>query len=377
MIDATATGVRAIHVERAPRPAYVRLEIPQDVDPGPAGDYASVRIYDDRGRETPYVLDPSMPATRPRAAAMEDLGYVDGRYTEAVFDAGTSGERYDAIALQSPAAALFNRVEAAISDDRHSWRIARADGLIYRLDREESGTQTIAIGPARARWIRIRIFGGERVPLDGATVGTAPMAGTQLRRLQCSSSVSHRDASTTIAFDCGVPRVGVRVVRFEGLQREFSRDVVVEASDDALAWRRAGEGHISRYAYGAARLAVATGDPGARYWRAVVADRDDPPIAGLRADLYGPTHALVFEARPFRSYAIAWGAAPDAPQYDLGEVLAHDPPRTFARATAGEQREAPRARAKGTRSNLLTAAVCAMLLLLGGATFVALRPPRG
>jgi len=383
MIDALALlpTARAIRIEAVARPTYVRLELPQEVEAGDDGAYRSLRIVDDRNVEVAYVLDPTVHAPAPRRAIVGDLGYVRGRYTEAILDAGDSGAPYDAVSLETADPTYFHRVEVAISDDRTTWRVTRDDALIYRVRETDAGSQTIAIPPARARWLRVRVFGPERFGLDGAAVARGAANASAIHRLRSLTNVSHRHRATTIAFDFGTADVDVAAIVFDAVQPEFARRVTLETSDDAVDWRRVSDGSISRYAYGAPQLTVdARGDRG-RYWRAIVDDEDDRPIDGLRATAYAPTRAIAFEALPRRTYRLQWGGELVAPSYDLRERLEHDEPAAYASAIVGEpvSPRAPHASAERSRkpSALLAAAFCATLLALGGVTFGTLRLRRG
>jgi len=386
VIDALVLpAARAIRIEAVARPAYVRLELPQEVEAGADGGYRSLRVVDDRNDEVAYVLDPAVRASAPQRTIVGDLGYVRGRYTEAILDCGAAAAPYDAVVLETADATFFHRVEIAIADDRETWRVVRDDALIYRARETDAGTATIPIVPTRARWIRVRVFGTDRFALDGATVARGAANASAIHRLRSLTNVSHRGRATTVAFDFGTADVEVAALHFDAVQPEFARRVRVQASDDAAVWRDVADGSISRFAYGAPRLAIDARGDRARYWRAVVDDEDDRPIAGLRATAYATTRAIAFEALPRRTYRLQWGAGDGvAPVYDLGERLAHDAPVGYASAIVGEP-AAPRAIRPATHpdrrpSALLAWAFAAALLALGGVTFATLRgarPQRG
>lgn len=377
MIEALAHGIaaRAVHIPRVALPAYVRLDIPQDADPGPDGDYRTLRIFDDRGDEIAYALDPTMRATARRELVVGDLAQVTGRYTEAILDARGSDLPYDAVTLETTDPDFFNRVEIAISDDRATWRIVRDDALIYRVARTDRGSQTIAVAPVHAPWLRVRIFGATRFGLTGASIARGAGDAERVHRLRCACSVSHRSGATTLAFDLLAPNVEVAALRFDATQPEFAREVAIEASDDGRVWRLVAEGRIARYAFGAPQLTIDARHERARYLRAVVRDEDDRPILGLRATAYAPTHAIVFEAAARRTYELQWGVG-DARTYDLPDRLAHDEPVDYLRATVGEPVVPHERRAQASsrpRSIWLAIAFCVALLAVGGVTFATLR----
>jgi hypothetical protein len=129
----SANTARAIAIAPHERPTWALLELPQQIEPGPDGDYDDLRVIDDRGNETPYVLDPQCAAIPARQAILSDAGFVPRRYTEALVDAGSSGTLYSGVSIDTPRDTYFDRVDVAISDDRSTWREVRNQALIYRV----------------------------------------------------------------------------------------------------------------------------------------------------------------------------------------------------------------------------------------------------
>lgn len=377
----SANTARAIAIAPRERSAWALLELPQHVDPGPDGNYDDLRIIDERGNETPYVLDPQCAAIPARQATLSDVGFVSGRYTEALVDAGKSGTLYSGVSIDAPRDTYFDRVDVAISDDRSTWREVRNEALIYRVaDSGDPGSQTVSFVPARARWVRIRVIDGNApFPIDtAAVISTEPAVLEAMKKLDASATVSWRDEDRTsvVTIDLGTPHTRVARIHFGTTRAEFSRDVSIQTSNDGERWDFAGGGPIRRFAHGAPVLDVSLPQVAARFVRAEISNGNDAPLPDLGVSIFGPRRALVFVARPGRSYALTRSTDAQAPMYDLGALLEHDNPRAFATAhlTALTSEPPPGPRAGIPQPLILTLAFGVVIVTLGAVTVATLRP---
>ncbi|HEY1976603.1 MAG TPA: hypothetical protein VGG89_08665 [Candidatus Baltobacteraceae bacterium] len=374
-------AARAIAIAPRERPSWALLELPQAIDPGASQTYGDLRIVDDRGRQTPYVLDPHCAAIPTHNAAISDLGFVPGRYTEAILDAGTSGELYAGVSLTTSRDTFFERADVAISDDRATWREVATGALIYRVGSSaDPGTQTIAIFPARARWIRIRVRDPKAsFPIDTASLdGTESAAPEAMRRLDAQTSEREDDDRhlTILTLDLGEPNTRVASLGFTTSQPEFSRSVTVSRSDDGENWEFAGEGDIERFAQGSPTLEVPLSGGSGRYVRAEIVNGDDEPLEDLGVTAYGPRRALVFVAAPHRSYSLQRVNGAQAPVYDLSALIEHDNPRHFLSAELAESTAVRSSSPVVTVSQPLVISIAfgIAIALLGAVTLLTLKP---
>lgn len=372
---------RTINVPPQPHPAWTVLRIPQDVDPGADSRYAGLRIRDDDGHDVPYVLDPQCASATSHRASLSGTGFVEGRYTETLIDAGRSGDLYDAIVVDTPKSTFFTRTEVAISDDRETWRILRSDALIYRVGASsDPGSQTIALTPSRARWIRLRVLDPrEAFPLNGVALGSATPASAQRDVPLALGAISTRRAKheTIVKVDLGSEHTQLSRLQFSTTRREFSRPVRVESSSDGLTFSTIADGTIARFEHGAASLQLATDNNGARYLRVHVANGDDPPLPGLGVRAFGPARMLVFIAEPARRYSLIMIPGKTAPDYDLPQILAHDNPRRLLEAhVSGPLTIAaphPAAAKREPPAYLFTVAFAAAMAVMAAVTIRALK----
>jgi hypothetical protein len=373
-------AVRAITVAPHGRPVWAILELPQSLNPGADGSYDDLRIVDDHNDETPYVLDPQCAATPARNATVSDVGFVPGRYTQALLDAGTAGTLYSGISIDTPRDTYFDRVDVAISDDRTTWRDVRNDALIYRVaDSGDPGTQAISLPPARARWIRIRVLDPRAFfSVDSATLAaTDSQTPQRVMLLHALGQSSSRDeyGRSIVDVDLGTPNTHISSIHFTTAQHEFSRDVSIFTSDDDEHWSFAGGGRIERFAHGTPILDVDLSQASGRYVRVKVTNGSDAPLPDLRAFVFGPRRVLVFVARRGRSYFLTRTASDEAPAYDLGTLLEHDNPQTFALAqlASGEAQHQSLQRTAISQPLILTIAFGVVIVTLGAVTLLTLR----
>jgi Protein of unknown function (DUF3999) len=346
LFAAAASGwhdARAIVVPPAKLPAYVRLALPQDIDPGPDGTYPDLRIVDQNDQPVPYALDADRHDTPGGPVALSDVGFVPGHFTQAIADLGSGSELHSAIRLETPMQSFFEHVEIATSDDRSTWAIVVPSALIYRVDGNEyNGRTTIDFGPSRARWMRIRVLDGvHEFPISSANLPAVEPV-PQLVSLAAAQSMKQSGTATVVTFDFGRPNQNLDAVAFDTSTPEFARNLVVDISAGGTdsTWQVVANPQIARYAGAryASRTAVivGTGQQYTRLLRATIQNGDDPPLAALHVVPLGLEHHIVFQAVPGGVYRVLWGNdAAEAPVYDLGDRLKHEAWTVAAVATLG------------------------------------------
>jgi hypothetical protein len=141
-------------------------------------------------------------------------------------------------------------------------------------------------------------------------------------------------------------RQPVSEVRVEVSQPEFHRAVRVSISDDGQQWRTAGQGDVFRIAIAQRdaaadeetreRLRVRFPEVQARYWRVQIFNRNDPPLAGLKVNLFGTPRRAVFRSDPTRRYRLLFGnPRADAAQYEMARLTPVADLESAAPATLG------------------------------------------
>lgn len=299
--------------------------------------WADLRLADDTGREVPFVLHSIQDrrSVEQRAARLLEVSFLPGESTQGIVDLGENSPEHNSLEVQINRTDYFLWVEVAVSPNARSWRILNERSPVYRFSASGlDGNQTIRYSASRSRYLRIRLLEGkEKLPLDGVRVAQEIRREAERAPLETplqSDPAAPISESWWLA-DLGDARQPVCEARFTVQQAEFHRAVRVRTSDDGKTWRSAGAGDIYRIPprAGAAqpeedgreRLRVHLPETQARFWRVEVLNRNDPPLAGARVQLFGTPRRVVFRAEAGRTYRLLMGhPRATAPQYEMARL---------------------------------------------------------
>lgn len=341
----TWTHARALMFAPLRTPGFIRVTLPQRIDPGVHGMFRDVRIVDAQNHPVPFAFDARTNTATAARARIFDLGFVRGRYTQLFADLGNTGELHGILRIASPRRTFFERVEIATSNDLRTWSVVRSRALIYRVAQNDypghrlftDGHQSITYGPSRTRYVRLRILdGGRAFPVTGIAVPSQPPVRT-LRRLASTQRTFSHGSQTLATLRFAAPHTQVTALVFETSTPTFSRMVTLRSAGEVIATEPA---RIARFALGGPALTLSLAPIRLASLDVAIANGSDAPLAGLRVTALGPAHSLVFPARPGQRYRLLWGAsAARAPHYDLAAQLAHERWKVVANAQLG--RKAP------------------------------------
>ncbi len=336
-----------------PAPGLSVVVLDRDVYENARGDLGDLRIVDDEGRETPYLLahvdERPAPSTRP---AMRDASFVRGRKTMVTLDFG--------------APTLKSHLTLALSGDNFRRRVTvegrgRRDpewvtivdqAYVFAVPAPAAARyETIALPENNHQLLRVTVFHGPDDP-DRIQIADA-WAGIEERRRPREAEVAARmtkaeDArahETILTLDLGARYQPFRGIVLDVAAPRFWRGVGVEARVDPppghagppLAWTFLCEGAIYRAeAEGevreSRRVEVAGRD---RVVRVRIRNRDDAPLPIAGVTVMAPVERIAFETAPGRRYRLTYGDhRRPAPTYDLARTVG-DPALFAARAREG------------------------------------------
>ena len=323
----------------------VRFELPVAVYGSAQLDLADLRVMDDSGREVPFVIDSAQlrPSQLWTYAALSDIGFVPGKYTQAVADAGTSRVLHNTLKLVIPESEsdFFEWVAVDASDDRNTWRVVRERAPIFRFIADGlQGQQVVTFPDTSSRWLRVRILDGrQRFPIDGLTVSHEVAETQELQPLSASVALNQRSPERKSWWDAdlAINAVPVTSVSFSAAQPAFHRPVTVSVSDDGATWTEVAQGDIYRES-GAEQMSVDVPEGRGRYWRVTVFNRNDAPIQGLAVHLLTAPQYVVFRQEPERSYYVLYGnGRATAPEYDFATLTTRAQRDAATVVTAGPE----------------------------------------
>lgn len=291
-----------------------------------------LRVIDDQGVERPYtvfVLDAAK-KTENLAATLHERSFVPGEYTQAVVEIKGDAPFHNSLEIETPEQNFIEWVSVDASDDARTWRIVQERAPIFRFNKDgREGTRVVQYSDNNARYLRVRIFNGEKqFPISGVEVQRQVGGGAE-ERVPVDVQIlpdAHAPAGQSIwTADMGGRGIPVSGVHFDVAPMEFVRCVSLAASDDKKEWSTISSGQIYRFHRGekvqqVLTVSVSYGNAGARYWRITVENGNDAPLPVASVQLYTAPRHLMFEQQPGRSYTVIYGQErAEAAKYDFGE----------------------------------------------------------
>ena len=302
-----------------------------------SGDFSDLRILDESGAETPFVLRNSIAVARSTSweATVRENSFVPGKYTQIVLDLGAYPRFHNAVQLQTPESDFILWVEVDASDDARTWRIVKERAPISRFRKEGlEGNQTVHYSDINARYMRVQIREDDKqFPVTGASVFPSSQSQKdvipeQWIALQDARRPEANAASGTTGWtlDLGSTHVPVNSIDFTTDQKEFYRGVRLSVSNDGKEWLPGGGGEIYRY-MGDSKQQESLRVPaysysGSRYWKVEILNGNDEPLSNVKLSASMVPRLILFRPATGHSYRLAYGnGKAQAPQYDLERTL--------------------------------------------------------
>lgn len=322
---------RAIALPVTDTTRLVQVMVPDEVFLRSGTPLEDLRVIDEQGNETPYtvyMLDGAN-KTENLAATLHERSFTPGEYTQAVIEIKGDAPFHNSLEIETPEQNFIEWVGVDASDDARTWRIVQDRAPIFRFAKEgREGTRVVHYSDNNARYLRVRIFDGEKqFPISGAEV-LREVSGPEERvplEAQLTPDAHPRAGQSVWTADLGGPGIPASEVRFEVAPMEFIRGVNLAASDDNKEWQNFASGQIYRFHQGtkvqqALTVPIPYGGSSARYWRVTVENGNDAALPVSVVQLYTTPRHLMFEQQPRKNYILIYGQErAEAPKYDLGE----------------------------------------------------------
>jgi hypothetical protein len=334
--------------------ALVKLSVPIEIYSHLDEGFAELRVVDDLGRETPFLLyDHNVRAPiETRSAQIRENSFVPSQYTQVVIDLGGRPTFHNALEIETPATDFINWVEIAASDDARTWRIVKDRAPISNFHKENIvGSRMVRYSDNNARFLRVRIFEpAHQFPVSLIDVSFSREFQQEPVRAPAPSPFkadpsAPADVSGWIT-DLGPDAFPVSGVAIETSQAEFFRVVHLQTSDDGKQWQDFFSGEVYRYTKSgkeasALRLCSHEGWHH-RFWRVEVVNGNDAPLAEVKPTLLTIPYFVLFYPQAGRSYRLFYGnSAAKLPAYDLARTFDYraEPGARIATLSAEEPTE--------------------------------------
>jgi hypothetical protein len=403
--DPPRRGAFERRIETAlPGKAVVVLD--RDVYERARRDLGDLRVFDDRGRQVPYLLegarDPVQPV--PRQPRVLNRAFVRGESSSVTLDFGSPVLKSElALSLSGD---NFRRRVAVFGRNRHDdrWETLTDGAYVFAVPPPAAARyETVLLPENNFQFLKVTVYDGpdDTAPVEIRQARARPQERRRPREqamtVPLRADEDDRAHETRVVVDLGARHQPFRALVLDVADAQFFRGVVVEArvepppgrppSREGPYWRPLAEGTVYRYEEGGGRAheqlrVEACGRE--RMLRLRIRNRDDRPLQLRALTVLTPVERLVFDAEPGRTYALSYGSdALDAPVYDIARTVG-DPAIWIAQAGEARLGEAGRraeqaARAPWTERHpaLLWAGLATLVLLLGTVTWRALRAAEG
>ncbi len=330
---------------------YVNITIPFDVYANSKRDLDDLRLIDDKANEVPFVLYAHYGESSEKqlAAKMGEISFAPGKFTQAVLELNEQSPFHNAVYINTPLEDFIAWCEVAVSDDARTWRIVNDRSPIFRFQKNnQTGVQRLHYPQTNARFMRLRIFDGTRqFPIEGAVLFySVTLPAEEVPAPVVLKPTTKATAQRSIwSADLGASLFPLNEVRFTVDQKDFSRHLEVQVSDDGTNWWSAGEGEIYRFSENGVErewLRAGLSETTQRHWRVTVNNGDDPPLAGAQPALFATPRMAIFRYDPARSYRLIYGQSEAKPaHYDLSRWIGTAAYKGAAAATVGAEAANP------------------------------------
>ncbi len=330
---------------------YVNITIPFDVYANSKRDLDDLRLIDDKANEVPFVLYAHYGESSEKqlAAKMGEISFAPGKFTQAVLELNEQSPFHNAVYINTPLEDFIAWCEVAVSDDARTWRIVNDRSPIFRFQKNnQTGVQRLHYPQTNARFMRLRIFDGTRqFPIEGAVLFySVTLPAEEVPAPVVLKPTTKATAQRSIwSADLDASLFPLNEVRFTVDQKDFSRHLEVQVSDDGTNWWSAGEGEIYRFSENGVErewLRAGLSETTQRHWRVTVNNGDDPPLAGAQPALFATPRMAIFRYDPARSYRLIYGQSEAKPaHYDLSRWIGTAAYKGAAAATVGAEAANP------------------------------------
>ena len=426
LLLAASTSIAAVKPEQFPwsriltPPPGAKLEIASAVLDSALFDtldqkMGNLRLFDQSGREVPYLLRPrALRTAKGHLVALglpvtfDQLRELDGNRLELIVSREDKGATPAALQLESGIRNFEKLVTVSGSTDRQSWTVLAMDEPIYDYSRyADVRRDTVRFTAARYPWYKIQISNiteNKDSPLvqiirqtrgqnasnetEATSFRREPFRINRLVFLESRATVQtgeretreaapaafrvtedDRKQETTVAFSTlRQPLAAVTLVTDDS---NFSRSVRLEGKQEEAPaiWQTLATGRLGRLQAGRISQDTLTLDlpqeTRFREYRLVISNLDNPPLAVTGLRLRESLYEAVFFPKAGVSYRLAYGGTDiAAPRYDTASVLAGILAETAETWTLGGAEERAGVRAgcacPFTSARVLTAALIIM-----------------
>lgn len=322
--------------------SFVKAQLPTDISwtSNRGNGFGDIRIIDGQGNEVPYLLSVDQVASNPVISpTILSLTSTSEGATRFIADMNRSGQVYGSIDIdtQSTPNNYRRQVSVYASDillplDDSRWSKITSDGFIFKVSDPSTGfissKGTVSFPVNTSRYLKVVIGSGPEgaVNLSSVSVNSDIQISNKTASLELPAIVNNNvnKKTTDVTIDLGaIGRLSNGVeITVAPSDKNYTRRVVVETSDDAVSWRSVGGGSISRVStsiFSGTSNIISYDQTRSRYIRLSIVNDDNPPLNVINGvTVKTPILSLIFQPKQGSSNTLYYGnSTVDKPQYDI------------------------------------------------------------
>ncbi len=333
---------------------FAKIVLPLDIS-RTSSNFSDIRIIDQNGNESPYLITRNTSVKGGVVTAQVLNETTLNGSTQFIVDSGEDAVVRTRIAL-STSTNNFKRQVGIYSShtmlpiNSPLWALVTDKGYIFKFTDTvtgfSSGKSEIDFSANTARYFKVVIGGGEEGAVDvtGAVLygDIALITPTYVKTVPATVYNNPSNRTTEVTIDLGVSGYLTHAINLISSDRNYSRKVILESSNDNVTFSRIGEGYISNIStslFTGSSNRVSYPEQKTRYIRASIVNDDNMPIMiNGNLEIEGPVVSAIFEMKQGGTYTLYYGnPAAESSVYDIGRISSYIEENAIPVVSLGEE----------------------------------------
>ena len=292
-----------------------------------------LRLYDDSGREVPFLLERPRPAAKITRTAKSFQAVLSANQTTLLLETGMD-QPIEAISLESPGSAFIKAVHLHGSNDQKNWELLVQGRPVFR---QHWGAGQLRIPlPQAGRWRWVRVTVDDRrsppIPFSGAQVHAAVAESAPVEQGEVVIKDRYENpGQTRLTIDLGFANADVSRLIVETPDALFMRSVTLAVpmvTEYSVREQPIASGTVYRVRVEdqpvSEQLDIhVENQAAARELVLLVNNQDSPPLTISRVKLErSPVYLVFYSQQPGNFHLLSGNDRAQAPKYDLAALAA-------------------------------------------------------
>lgn len=293
-----------------------------------------LRLYDDSGREVPFLIERPRPAAKVTQPVKSFQAVLSGNQTTLLLETGMS-QPIEAISLESPGSAFIKAVHLHGSNDQKSWELLVQGRPVFRQNWGAGQLRIPLPQAAKWRWLRVTVDDRRSppIPFSGAQVHAAVAEPAPVEQGDVVIKDRYENpGQTRLTLDLGFANADISRLFVETSDALFMRSVTLAVpmvSENSVREQPIASGTVYRVRVEdqpvSEQLEIPTETQAAsRELVLLINNQDSPPLNITRVRLERrPVYLVFYSQQPGRFHLLSGNSRAQAPKYDLAGLASN------------------------------------------------------